>query len=60
MYWTPYLPIKPIITAVWAMQGTDIAISVAAMNFSLSPSRIRVESMAGTLQPKPRTIGIVA
>ena len=42
------------------MQGTAIAIRVAAINFSRLLSRMRVAIAPGTLHPTPSSIGIIA
>ena len=59
-YCPPLSPTRPKIIACKAAQGMAMEISVAAINLSRLLSRIRVDNTAGTLQPKPNRLGMMA
>jgi hypothetical protein len=49
-----------MITAICAEQGMAMIIIVPSISFSLRDSMTRVAKIAGTLQPMPTSIGIIA
>ena len=59
-YLPPRSPTRPKIIACKAAQGTPIEIRVAAINRSFLLSRILVPITAGTLQPNPSRVGMMA